>query len=91
METTKRLITFLSMLFILLPLQRVGPTRNNTELYLPIADTVTDLNAIQLPARVTPIPALLHAQVLQEIAHHNPNQYRAQLTVYKHQTTQLRL
>lgn len=76
---------------MLLPLQRVGPTRNNTELYLQIANTVTDLNASKLPARVTPIPAMLHAQGLQEIAHHDPNQYGAQLTVYMHQTAQLRL
>lgn len=91
MERTKGLITFLLMLFILLPLQHVGPTRNNTELYLQIANTVTDLNAAKLPARVTPIPAVLHAQGLQDIAHHDPNQYRAQLTVYMHQTTQIRL
>jgi hypothetical protein len=61
------------MLFILLPLQRARPTTNNTQLYLQIANTVTDLNATKLPARVTHIPAVLHAQGLQEIAHHNPN------------------
>jgi hypothetical protein len=58
METTKGLITFLSMLFILLHLQRVGPTRNNIELYLQISNTVTDPNATKLPARVTPIAAV---------------------------------
>jgi hypothetical protein len=72
-------------------LQRVGPTRNNTELYLHIANTVKDLNATKLPALVTPIPTVKYAQGLQEIAHHDPDQYRKQLTVYMHQTTQPRL
>lgn len=59
METTKGLITLVTVFFIPLPLTRLNPTRNKTDLYLQIANTLTDLNTTNLPARVMPFPAVL--------------------------------